>query len=55
MEVKFTVDDPETFNQPWTAVRRFNRTQATLGEEICQEGNLILFDYGVPKDDTPDF
>jgi hypothetical protein len=21
--------------------------QATLGEEICQEGNFLLFDYGI--------
>jgi hypothetical protein len=55
LEVHFTVDDPETFNQPWQGIRRYDRVNATLGEEICQEGNLMLFDYGVPKDDTPDF
>jgi hypothetical protein len=55
LEVRFTVEDPETFNQPWSAVRRFNKTQATLGEEICQEGNFNLFDYGIPVAKTPDF
>jgi hypothetical protein len=55
LEVMISVDDPDTYNQPWTAVRRFNRTQATLGEEICQEGNFILFDYGIPVDHKPDF
>jgi len=55
LEVLISVDDPETYNQPWTAVRRFNRAQATLGEEICQEGNFILFDYGIPVDDKPEF
>ena len=55
LEVQISVDDPDTYNQPWKAVRRFNRTQATLGEEICQEGNFLLFDYGIPIDDKPDF
>jgi len=55
LEVQISVDDPDTYNEPWKAVRRFNRTQATLGEEICQEGNFILFDYGIPVDDKPDF
>src|SRR5262245_4944839 len=55
LEVKISVDDPDTYNQPWQAVRRFNRTQATLGEEICQEGNFLLFDYGIPVDDKADF
>ena len=55
LEVKISVDDPDTYNQPWTGVRRFNRAQATLGEEICQEGNFMLFDYGIPVDDKPDF
>jgi len=55
LEVQFTADDPDTFNQPWTAIRRYNRTEAMLGEEICQEGNLTLFDYGVPKANKPDF
>jgi hypothetical protein len=55
LEVRFRVEDPETFNQPWEAIRRFNKTQATLGEEICQEGNFMLFDYGIPVAKTPDF
>jgi len=55
LEVRFRVEDPETFNQPWEAIRRFNKTQATLGEEICQEGNFTLFDYGIPVAKTADF
>lgn len=55
LEVRFMVDDPETFNQSWMAVRRFNRIKATLGEQICQEGNFTLFDYGIPVAKTPDF
>ena len=55
LEVRFMVEDPDTFNQPWMAVRRFNRIKATLGEQICQEGNFTLFDYGIPVAKTPDF
>ena len=55
LEVQFTVDDPDTFNQPWQGIRRYGRTQATLGEEICQEGNFVLFDYGIPVANKPDF
>jgi hypothetical protein len=55
LEVHMTVEDPDTFYKPWQVVRRFERTQTTLGEEICQEGNFTLFDYGVPVADKPDF
>lgn len=55
LEVQFTVDDPDTFNQPWQAIRRYGRVQAVLGEEICQEGNFVLFDYGIPVANKPDF
>ena len=50
-----TVEDPDTFNQPWQVTRRFERTECVLDEEICQEGNFILFDYGIPVADKPDF
>jgi hypothetical protein len=55
IEVHITVDDPDTFNQPWQAVRRFERESSIFGEEICAENNQRLFDYGVPRDDSPDF
>ena len=55
LEVQFTVEDPDTFNQPWQGIRRYGRTSATLGEEICQEGNFVLFDYGIPVANKPDF
>jgi hypothetical protein len=29
--------------------------QGQLGERICVEGNFLLFDYGVPVANTPDF
>jgi hypothetical protein len=55
IEVHMTIEDPGTYYQPWQAIRRFGRVQDTLGEEICQEGNFILFDYGIPVADKPDF
>ncbi len=55
LEVQMTVEDPDTFNAPWQAIRRYGRTEATLGEQICQEGNFTLFDYGIPVADKSDF
>ena len=55
LEVHMTIEDTDTFNQPWQAIRRFERAQETLGEEICPEGNFMLFDYGIPVADKPDF
>jgi hypothetical protein len=45
LEVLVTVDDSDTYR----------RAQAQLGEQICAEGNFLLFDYGVPVAKTPDF
>ena len=55
IEVHMTVDDPETFNQPWQVIRRYDRTDEDLGENICREGNFVLFNYGIPIDERPDF
>jgi len=55
LEVRFTVDDPGTYDKPWTAMQRFRRVPTPMDEEVCAEGNFLLFDYGVPKADKPDF
>ena len=55
LEVVMSVDDPGTFNQPWQAVKRYARGTKTLVEDSCAENNEILFDYGTPKADKPDF
>jgi len=55
LEVLVTVDDSDTYYQPWQGLRRYRRAQAQLGEQICAEGNFLLFDYGVPVAKTPDF
>jgi hypothetical protein len=56
LEVMITVDDPDTFNQPWQTLQRYQRTKGrTLGEFICQENNTNLFDYHMPVANRPDF
>jgi hypothetical protein len=55
MEVKFTVADPDTYNEPWTALRRYRRVQQKYLEEVCAENNTHLFDYHIPVANKPDF
>jgi hypothetical protein len=55
MEVVFTVEDPDTYYEPWTGMRRFRRVERAFLEEICAEGNRNLFDYGIPMANKPDF
>jgi len=54
IQVHITVEDPDTFNQPWQATKLFQRRQATLQEEACAENNS-QFEYHVPVADKPDF
>jgi hypothetical protein len=56
IQVVFTVDDPDTFNQPWTATYGFRRIERPMPyEEVCAENNQHLFDYHVPTADKSDF
>jgi hypothetical protein len=55
IEIEVTIDDPDTFNQPWKGMVRLQRGQQPFTEFVCAEGNLNLFDYGIPKADKPDF
>jgi hypothetical protein len=55
IEVHMTIDDPGTYNQPWQVIRRYDRDDGDLGENICREGNFVLFNYGIPIDETADF
>src|ERR1700719_2276509 len=48
MEVTFTVDDPDAFNEPWSGTRRYRRVQDALAEDVCAENNQHLFDYHIP-------
>ena len=43
-----TVDDPGTFNMPWSAVQRWRRVpDHTMVELICAENNFSFFEYDV--------
>jgi hypothetical protein len=55
IEVHMRVEDPDTYNQPWEVIRRYDREEGDLGENICREGNFVLFNYGIPIDETADF
>jgi hypothetical protein len=56
LDVKMTVDDPDSFYQPWSAMRRYRRVQQTMTEEVCAENNVGHFiDYQIPKAIKPDF
>jgi hypothetical protein len=55
LEVNFTVDDPDAFYEPWSAIQRYGRVQQPLREDICAENNQHLFDYHIPVADRPDF
>ena len=55
MEVRMTIEDPDTYNQPWQAVRSYRRVEGTLQEEACAENNQHLFDYHIPVANKPDF
>ena len=57
LEILMTIDDPGTFNQPWQALRQYDRVNRTLSEDVCSENNVNPFgiDYGTPVADKPDF
>ena len=55
MEVEVTVEDPDTFYQPWKGVIRYDRAQIPVEDWVCVEGTLNLFDWGIPVANTPDF
>ena len=55
LEVTFTVEDPDTFYEPWSGMRRYRRVQEDYHEEICAENNQHLFNYKIPTADKPDF
>jgi hypothetical protein len=55
MEVTFTVDDPDTYYQPWSGMRRYRRVDQQFAEDICAENNQLVFDYKIPVASKPDF
>ena len=62
LEATVTVDDPGTFNQPWSGTVRWQKVnRGTMLESICAENNSAfeLFfhteEYPMPEAKTPDF
>jgi hypothetical protein len=55
LQVTMTIDDPDTYNKPWQAIRRYRRTQRPFVEQVCAENNHQLFDYHIPVADKADF
>ena len=40
---EYTVDDPQSFTAPWSAVIPMQKTEATMFEYACHEGNYGMF------------
>jgi hypothetical protein len=55
MEVTFTVEDPDTYYEPWSGMRRYRRVKQQFAEDVCAENNQQLFDYKIPMASAPDF
>jgi hypothetical protein len=55
LQAEVTVDDPGTFEAPWSVIQRYRRVQATLSEQVCAENNTALFDYHIPFAAKSDF
>jgi hypothetical protein len=55
LEVTFTVEDPDTFVEPWSGVQRYRRVQERMTEQVCAENNQAWFDYHIPVAGKPDF
>ena len=57
LEILLTIDDPDTFNQPFKALRQYDRVDRTLAEDICSENNFNPFgiDYQTPVATKADF
>jgi hypothetical protein len=55
MDATFTVEDPDTFYEPWSGMRRYQRVRQQMVEEVCAENNTPLFDYHIPTAAKPDF
>jgi hypothetical protein len=57
LEILITIDDPGTFNQPWQALRQYDRVNRAFSEDICSENNINPYgiDYGTPVAQKPDF
>jgi len=55
MEVTVTVDDPDTYYEPWSGVRRYRRMHQDYVERSCAENPQQLVDWHIPVASKPDF
>jgi hypothetical protein len=54
LRVDVTVEDPDTFYQPWGTYQVYHRDDRPLAVELCAENNQ-QFDYHMPVAEKPDF
>jgi hypothetical protein len=56
LEILITIEDPETFNEPWQALRQYDRVSRNFLENICAESvREDVVEYGIPITDRRDF
>lgn len=57
LEILMNIDDPDAFNQPWQALRQYDRVNRVFEEDVCSENNSnhFDFDFGTPAAEKPDF
>ena len=55
IEYRYTIDDPSTWTQPWTAVLPLSRIDGPMFEYACHEGNngLVNMLEGSRAQETP--
>jgi hypothetical protein len=57
LEALIRVEDPDTFNQPWSAIQRYRKVKGPMEEQVCAESttDTTLFDVSIPQAKQPDF
>ncbi len=56
LEILITIEDPETFHEPWQALRQYDRVNQVFEEDICAENvREDVVEYGIPIADEADF
>ena len=59
LEILLNIEDPDTFNQPWQALRQYDRVaRREYAEDTCSENNSLNpfgIDYKTPVAAKPDF
>jgi hypothetical protein len=57
LEALIKVDDPDTFNQPWSAIQRYRKVKGPMEEQVCAESttDTTLFNVSIPQAKQPDF